>query len=329
MLLLRGLRRKYHELIVLKDYTLMGGSARPIYNYYKHQLATSEKKIALLRLVYRHSYLKLLYLSLFSDRVIINGISCFNYWIVLFICFAKRNLIIYLHEAAPHAEPFAEKSPLKFKLFVQLLNNKKVAFVSEWQRQYFQKFVDIQRYKIIYNNMNFPYTRSGDENIVTVGMVAYQSRYKNVSFFSKVADEAARRILPYKFIWVGGEGGEMKEMYHSEQVEWLGDQEHVMDTLNSIDILLFTSYGDTFGLVLTEALFKGKRIVSYAENGLSPFITELKGCRIYDKFDEALVLKFLDEVLKETVDINKHKELAYYLCSMENFEKRLEEIFAL
>lgn len=329
MSILSRLRKKYDELIVLEDYTLSGGSARPIYNYYKHQLEKSEKKIALVRLVYRNGFLKLLYQSLFSDRIIINGISCFNYWTVILICFAKENLIIYLHEAAPHIEPFAKKHPLKFKLFIKLLRKKKVAFVSEWQRQYFQKLGKVPRYKIIFNNMNFPYSRPDGKTVTTVGMIGYQSRYKNVSFFSSVADEAAKRNLPYKFIWVGGEGGEMKEMYHSENVEWLGDQEHVMDTLNSLDILLFTSYGDTFGLVLTEALFKGKRIVSYAENGLAPFIASLQGCRIYDKFDESLVLNFLGDVLQETIELDKHKELAYYLCSIKNFEKRLDEIFAL
>jgi glycosyltransferase involved in cell wall biosynthesis len=160
-------------------------------------------------------------------------------------------------------------------------------------------------------------------------MIGYQSKIKNVSFFSKVADMAAEKNLPYEFVWVGGEGGGMKDLYHSPHVKWIGDQEHVMDTLNSIDVLLFTSYSDTFGLVLAEALFKGKRIVSYVENGLAPFIEQLEGCRIFKTFDESLVLNQLQEVLSEAVNINKYKELAAYLCSMENFEKRFDELFSL
>src|SRR4051812_19254652 len=102
MALLKKVNKKYEELIVLYDYTLSGGSARPIYNYYKHNLATSGKKIALIRLVNKGSILKLFYYALVSDRVIINGIACFTHWAVLLLCYLKKDLIIYLHEAAPH-----------------------------------------------------------------------------------------------------------------------------------------------------------------------------------------------------------------------------------
>jgi glycosyltransferase involved in cell wall biosynthesis len=280
-------------------------------------------------LVNKGSNLKLFYYTLLSERVIINGIASFSHWPVLLLCYLKKNLIIYLHEAAPHAEPFAKKSPMKFKAFVRLLNRKKVAFVSDWQRQYFLNFTAIPTYRIIYNNMNFPYEQPLDREIKTIAMIGYQSKYKNVSFFSAVADAAAKRNLPYRFVWIGGEGGEMKQLYHSENVAWLGDQEHIMDSLNAIDLLLFTSYGDTFGLVLTEALFKGKRIVSYKENGLAPFLYKLKGCRIYETFEEALVLNLIDQVLHEEIDLKEHKELATYLCSMENFKTRLDELFDL
>lgn len=321
--------KQYDELIVLQDFTFTGGSARPIYNYYRHQLATSTKNIKLLRLVNKHSVLKLIFFSLFSKHVIVNGISCFQHWAIILLCYFKKNVIIYLHEAAPHTEPLARKHPIKFKYFYKLLNKRKVAFVSEWQRQYFLQFAAIPRYKIIYNNINFPYERPPDSTITTIAMIAYQSKAKNVSFFSKVADAAAQKQLPYEFIWVGGKVIGMEELYHSPQVKWIGDQEHIMDTLNAIDILLFTSCSDTFGLVLTEAMFKGKRIVTYNENGLAPFIAKLKGCRVYDRFDEDIVLHLIDEVLREEVDVQAHRELTNYLCDIENFEKRLEELLSM
>ncbi|HEX8331212.1 MAG TPA: glycosyltransferase family 4 protein [Segetibacter sp.] len=324
-----GLKRRYDELIVLEDFTFSGGSARPIYNYYRHQIATSNKKIKLLRLAYKYSTLKLIYFSLFSKNIIVNGISCFQHWNIILLCYFRKDVIIYLHEAAPHTEPLAKKYPLKFKLFYKLLNKRKVAFVSEWQRQYFLNFASIPMYKIIYNNINFPYVRPSDVNVITIAMIGYQSEIKNISFFSRVADMAANKQLPYEFIWVGGEGSNMKELYHSPHVRWIGDQEHIMDTLNDIDVLLFTSYSDTFGLVLVEAMFKGKRIVSYVENGLATFLTNLKGCRIYDRFDEVLVLNLINDVLKEEVDRQAHKELTYYLCDIGNFEKRLQELLAI
>lgn len=323
------IKKKFDELIVLHDFTLSGGSGRPIYNYYKNQLDATSKKVILLRLVTKHSFLKLVYYGLFSKRSIVNGIACFYYWPVLLFCFLKKEVVIYLHEAAPHTEPFAKKHALKFKFFCWLLHNRKVAFVSEWQLQYFIKWTSIPRYKVVYNNINFPYEHPKERSKPTIAMIGYQSQYKNVGFFSKVADEAFQRDLPYEFIWIGGEGGEMSKMYHSDHVRWLGDQEHVMDSLNSIDVLLFTSYGDTFGLVITEALYKGKRVVSYAENGLAPFIKKLSGCRIYDRFDEELVLDLIDQVLKEDVHLNEHRQMVNDLCSMDHFKTRLEELFSM
>lgn len=321
--------KKFDELIVVEDLTFSGGGARPIINYYNHQVLKSNKKLALVRLVYRNSFIKLLYLAFRSEKIIINSLTCFKYWAVIFVCYAKKDTIIYVHDSAPHTEPFAKKYPFRFKLFLKLLQKRKVAFVSEWQSGYFLNRVPIPRYKIIYNNINFPYERPAAENITTIGMIAYQNENKNVSFFSRVADEAFKRGVPYRFTWVGGQGGEINTLYHSKHVHWLGDQEHVMDTLNSIDVLLFTSRADSFPLVIAEALSKGKRIVSYTENGFAPHIAGLKGCRLFDNFAEALALDMIEQVVKEDVDEQKHKELAYHLCSMENFEKRLEELFEI
>jgi glycosyltransferase involved in cell wall biosynthesis len=158
-------------------------------------------------------------------------------------------------------------------------------------------------------------------------MIGYQTENKNVSFFSKVADRSVGKGLPYQFVWIGGYAGETKKLYRSKNVLWVGDQDQVMDTLNSIDILLFTSCSDTFGLALAEALVKGKRIVSYVENGLAPFLEKLKGCRIYKCFDEEVVLACIEEVCQEKVDVHRHQELAMELCSMQNFEQRLNDLF--
>jgi hypothetical protein len=321
--------KKYDELIVVEDLTFSGGGARPIINYYNQQVLKTNKKLALVRLVYKNSFIKLLYFSFQSERIIVNSLTCFKYWAVIFVCYAKRNTIIYVHDAAPHTEPFAKKYPFRFRLFLKLLQKRKVAFVSEWQSKYFLQRVSIPRYKIIYNNINFPYERPSPENITTIGMIAYQNENKNVSFFSRVADEAYKRNLPYQFMWVGGQGGEINELYHSTHVQWLGDQEHVMDILNSIDVLLFTSRADSFPLVVAEALSKGKRIVSYTENGFASHIAGLQGCRLFDSFNESVALDMIEQVIKENVDEQKHKDLAYHLCSMENFEKRLRELFEL
>lgn len=327
MPILKKLGRRYDELIIVDDLSITGGGARPILNYYDQQKLKKKKNIILVRLVYKNSFIKLIYFAFKSDKIIINSIICFKQWLVILICYLKKNTIIYIHDTAPHIEPFAKKYPSKYRHFIKLLQKRKIAFVSEWQAEYFLKMASIPRYKVIYNNINFPYEKPLG-NLITLAMVAYQSEYKNVPFFSKVADEAYRQHLPYKFIWIGGQA-EDTEFYHSPHVEWLGNQEQVMDILNYVDILLFTSHTDSFPLVFAEALFKGKKIVSYTGNGFASHISKLKGCKLYNSLDEKLVIRTIEEVLKEDVDIEKHKQLAYHLCSIENFEKRLEELFTL
>lgn len=119
----------------------------------------------------------------------------------------------------------------------------------------------------------------------------------------------------------------MNHLYHSPHVNWLGDQDQVMDILNDFDVLFFPSYGDTFGLVLVEALFKGKRIVSFVENGMAPFLKNLPGCRVFNQMEETDVLKLIDVVLKEKIDLDKNMALAYELCDVRKLESRLQDLF--
>lgn len=320
--------KKYDELIVVEDVSLSGGGARPIFNYFNYQVSRKEKDMAMVRLVYRNSFLKMLYYSLRSDTVIVNSLTCYKYWSVILVTWLKKNTVIYLHDCAPHTEPFEKKHPFRFRLFLRFIQKRKVGFVSEWQSEYWLQRIKVPRYKIIYNNISFSFEKAARQTLI-VGMVAYQNENKNVSFFSHVADEAARQGLPYSFIWAGGQGGDTSGLYHSTHVRWLGDQEHVMDLLNQVDLLLFTSKADSFPLVFAEALFKGKRIVSYSQNGFAQHVKGLPGCRLYDAFDEKKVLALLQEVQQEQPDTRRHREIAENLCSIENFEKRIEELFEL
>lgn len=318
---------RYREVILIDDYTFSGGGGRPIYTYYRYKVNEGHTDILFLRLALRGSLFKVLLLLFFRKKIVVNGIATFRHWSVYFVCLFKKNVVIYLHEAAPHVEPFRKGNPLKFRLFRHFLANRKIAFVSEWQQKYFEGFCKIPRAKIVFNALNFPAVPAQTGKAVKIASVGFQSGYKNVDFFSKVADEAARRNLPFAFYWVGGAGGDVKQFYHSPHVHWLGDQDQVMDILNHVDLLFFPSYGDTFGLVLIEAMYKGLRVVSYKENGLAPFIKDLKGCRVFDRFIEEEVLDHIAAVLNEEVDLVRNRTLAYELCGVQNMEKRLDAFF--
>lgn len=317
--------RQYKEIIVVSDYTFSGGGARPIYAYYRHQVSQGRRDILLLRLALRNSYLKLLLLVFFRNRFVINGIGAFYFWPVHIACFFKKNTVLYLHEAEPHVAPFRQNNPVKHGLFKRFLRTRKVAFVSEWQQRYFAENYALGKTKVVYNAMPMPVFQRGQK--VNIVMVAYQTKNKNVDFFSKVADLAAEKNLPYQFHWIGGDGGDSGGLYHSPNVNWMGDQEQLLDLLNHFDVLFFPSKSDTFGLVLMEALYKGLRVVSYKENGLAAHVKDLPGCRIFETFDEAKVLHNIAEVLAETVDDKRNQALAQELCSVGNLEKRLEAFF--
>lgn len=318
---------QYKEVILIGDYTMTGGGSRPIYTYYRYKVNKGHNDVLLLRLALRKSLLKVFLLLFFKKRIIINSLVPFRYWPVHLLCFLQKDVIIYLHEAAPHVEPFRQNAPLRFKMAMKFLGSKKVAFVSEWQKKYFEGLCKLGRTKIVYNALNLPsYTElNGNKiNIVTIG---FQSQYKNVPFFSKVADSAFEKGLPYQFHWIGGDAGDMNAMYHSPHVNWMGDQEQTMDLLNQFDLFFFPSFGDTFGLVLIEALYKGKKIVSFQENGLAPFLAELKGCRVFTQMNEVAVLNDIAAVLEEDVDLVKNRELVNHLCSVEKLEQRLDAFF--
>lgn len=317
--------KKYKEIIIVQDYTFSGGGARPIYTYYRNQVNKGHEDVLMLRLIEKRSVIKLLLLLFFKNRFIVNGIAPFYSWITYVICFLKNSVIIYLHEAGPHVDAFKQSHSVKGWLFEKLLQRKKVAFVSEWQQQYFQEHYQLGKTKILYNAMFMPRLQTNDT--VNICMIAYQTRNKNVDFFSRVADHAAQKGLPYKFYWIGGDGGESKSLYHSEHVTWLGDQDQILDLLNHFQVLLFTSQSDTFGLVLMEAVYKGKYIVTYKENGLAQYLKNLQGCRVFNEFDEERVLNDIASVLHDKVDIQANRELADRLCNVEYLEKRLNDFF--
>ncbi len=317
---------RYKEIIVLPDYSFSGGGARPIYSYYRHKVNAGHTDILFLRLITRNSTLKLLLLCLFRNRLIINGIASFYYWPVHLACYLKKDVVIYLHEAGPHVEAFRDGHPLLHRSLKWILARRKAAFVSDWQEQYFREHYKLGKTAVVNNAMALPPAPSATgTNIV---MIAYQTRNKNVDFFSRIADHAQSHGLPYRFHWVGGDGGDMHGLYHSPHVTWWGDQEQVMDLLNAFDLLLFTSKSDTFGLVIAEALYKGKRVVSYRENGLAGQLQRLSGCRVFETFDEEAVLRDIAAALAEPVDVAANRHLVAELCSVEQLERGLNELFA-
>lgn len=322
------LNDRYSKVIIIEDFTPTGGGGRPIYNYYRHKQAKGDN-ILFFRLNYRFNFLKVIIIFLFYKKeIIINGITAFKFWSVLFFSLFKKNIIIYLHEAEPHVEPFRINHPFKFRVFKKILDKRRIAFCSDWQKQYFKQFSFLPNSKIIYNTFSFPAKLKLDRKL-SICMVGYQTVNKNVSFFSELADRARTTNENFKFIWVGGDGGEGDKVYKSNNVLWVGDQDNVLEFLNQVDIFLFTSKADCFPLALLEAMSKHKKIVTYCENGIASFLTNIQGCEVYYEFDHDKILQLISNVITQKVDVEAYDKLLYDLCSMESFERRLNDFAAL
>jgi hypothetical protein len=319
------LNDKYSKIIIIEDFTPTGGGGRPIYNYYRHKQAKGEN-ILFFRLNYRFNFLRVIVIFLFYKRqIIINGITAFKFWSVLFFSLFKKNILIYLHEAEPHVEPFRKQHPFKFYLLKIILGKRKVAFCSEWQKEYFKQFSPLSFSKVVYNTFALP-VKLEKSNLTTVCMVGYQTINKNVSFFSELADFSKQQKDSFQFVWIGGDGGDGDKVYKSDHVLWLGDHDNIYDILNNVDILLFTSKADCFPLSVLEAIAKHKRIIAYKENGIAPFLKNLRGSYVFDEFDIKSIYCSLNKILLKEVDVEAYDSLIYDLCSFQQFEKRMESI---
>jgi hypothetical protein len=313
-------------VILIDEFALVGGAFKAIMNYYKHKNAESERVLILNRSV-RFRFIKYLLVILFSPRILINSLSSFNSWSLIFISLLRRDLIIYLHETETAINAYKRNNKLKFFFLSKALRRNKIACVSNYMRKYYEENFG-SKTMLIYDyytptNIILP-KREGRKIILMAG---YLMERKGVSFYSKLADYVVDDLkLPWDFYWAGGKASNDK-MYQSKNVVWLGDVD-LMDFLYpQIDAFILTSVDEPSGLVSVEALKYYKHVVAYNKAGSSEILEMVKGCKVYHSYEVVAAVKALKDAFEEKIDKSKIDYIINELISTETFIKAIDNAF--
>jgi glycosyltransferase involved in cell wall biosynthesis len=107
-----------------------------------------------------------------------------------------------------------------------------------------------------------------------------------------------------KFFIVGGGSSEQalikvcKDLKIENNVIWLGRTEHIRDFLSKIDLFIFASKGEGFGLVLLEAMLANKPILA-AKNSAIPEVLGVNYKGLFSTDDYKLLSDKIIELITD------------------------------
>ncbi len=156
--------------------------------------------------------------------------------------------------------------------------------------------VSEKRIRVIYNGIELAAPENYRENkrkfisldqserrAFTVGIISRLNREKGVEYLLG-AIKIAQEFIPELELIVIGDGPEKKnliwlakELQLNHQVKFVGYQEKVIDWIDSFDVLVLpTTKKEAFGLVLLEAMARGKPIIATKVGGIPEVILDQK-----------------------------------------------------
>jgi glycosyltransferase involved in cell wall biosynthesis len=107
-----------------------------------------------------------------------------------------------------------------------------------------------------------------------------------------------------KFFIVGGGSSEQalikmcKDLKIENNVIWIGRTEHIREFLSKIDLFIFASKGEGFGLVLLEAMLANKPILA-AKNSAIPEVLGLNYKGLFSTYDHKLLSDKIIELMND------------------------------
>lgn len=318
--------RKLREaklVIVLYDFAFFGGATKPIFNYYKFSL-NKGNKVELAVLNSFKGVIKFIIAACVSKQLVINGLAAMQSWLVLLICYFRRGIIFYVHEAEYSFRSFEKKSSIKYKFLRFIFPKLKVACVSEWQRKFLISNFTVKHSEVIYNNIDLDITKNLDKSRLNIVMLGYIMSRKGVNLFSKVADIAAINYPNLKFTWIGS--GVTSGLYLSPNVDWIGEVLRPEFLLSQSDLLFLSSIDDPFPLACLEALALKKKCVVYTNTGTAEIIKSISGCSIYDIYSPESAMTSILMALNSELDLAKLEEVYKKYSSVASFAVRLDNL---
>lgn len=175
--------------------------------------------------------------------------------------------------------------------------------------------------------------REGPKTVLFVG--GLREKVKNVSLLLKAAKILSENRNDFQVVVVGGGEDEsrLKEMAESlgisSRVKFVGSvkPEKVADFYAQADVLVITSFVETFSVAAAEALSCGVPVITTPCGGPEEFVREGRGV-VLKSFEPEELARALDDVLSGKVKFNKTelKEFALNNFSKEAVGRKLYQV---
>lgn len=325
--MLRPLRkyRQFDLVILIDQAALVGGALKSILAYYKFKNSENQKVLLLDRAV-RNRYLKFLFVLILSRKILVNSLSSFNSWLIIFVLLVRRDAVIYFHESDTAIIAFKKRNKLKYFFLKKILSTNRIACISNYQKLYLERHFE-SKTELIFNyspSIKIIPRKVGRKVVLMAG---YLMERKGVSFYSKIADFAINELkLPWDFYWAGSKASKDK-MYLSPNVTWLGEVELIDALYPQIDAFFLSSEDEPFGLVCVEALKYYKHVVTYKQAGASELLQNVSGCKIYHNYEIIDAVQALEKAFSEVVDKAQVDYIIKDLMSLDAFVERVDLLF--
>jgi len=187
-------------------------------------------------------------------------------WMLIGILAFKNNKVFYLTHSFPNRHLHRLFSPL-YMLTAKLDRNKRFATVSEYAKKENVNYLKLESKKVdvIYNSFNNELIQS-DPNIngnvvLTVGRI---NPVKNPIIWLKVVDKATKKKPSTKFIWVGADEEQMKQMSNKikekglvENIQIIKYDSNLFDYYSRASIYFQPSLSESHGIAVIDAMAAG------------------------------------------------------------------------
>ena len=246
-------------------------------------------------------------------------IHCFNYLINSILILFSRIPCVYFEHGGNLIGEHPEKEALFYRLFgfyfkIVLANSEyirsqvlKISHLSAEKVKTFYIGIDLAQYNISVNREELKKSLGIDPSDKVIGTVGRLVPQKGMDDFIKMCAQLdkLKKKNKYSYLLIG-EGPlnvELKELADELNVDikFLGDRQDVPQLLRILDVFVFTSRWEPFGIVILEAMATGVPVIGFDVPGANEIISKGGGVlvegRNYQKVAE-LIVDLLDNLVK-------------------------------
>lgn len=320
-------------LVIGHDFELKTGVSQPLCHYMNAMIAHGGVEFTSCQLAKNANVSVMDHHADVHDFVIINSLEPFfkhDGGIEFLNRIGSAKSAVYLHETSWIFNKLKEADPERFTRFAAALPDLNILCVSSKQEQWLKAEYGVRRSVVVRNTTTIPSPAktkpskldlSAPLRIVMAGTV--QAR-KGVELFSRTADLAIEKGLPWTFCWAGADIGDGS--YKSNNVEWVGplDKAGVFEFISGSDVFFLSSADDPFPLCVLEALLACKPVTVFSGTGSAEIFendAELPGV-IYHEYTAETALSAIREAALLQPDMAAFNKINNDL-SLTNFVSRI------